>query len=304
MHMHKGELIYYTGNYDQYVKTRAENEANQMKLYYKQQDEIAAIKKFIASCGTYANLVRQAKSRQKILDKMEADGLIQKVDNERAFTFRFTDPEKLPPPVLSFDDVAFAYDGKVEHALYTHLNLAIDTDSRVALVGPNGAGKSTLLRLMLNKLDPTAGRVGRHSSLKLAEYNQHTTELLPLDKNAVEFMRERYASLNHEFDWWRQQLGRFGISGAVQTAKMETLSDGQRSRIVFAVLAFENPHILLLDEPVCYSYYDDGVFIRLLMSTPPLPRRPTTWIWNVSTRWPKPSTLTRAAWCSCPTISA
>ncbi len=49
-----------------------------MKMYAKQQEEIAHIKKFIASCGTYANLVRQAKSRQKILDKMEADGLIQK----------------------------------------------------------------------------------------------------------------------------------------------------------------------------------------------------------------------------------
>lgn len=46
-------------------------------MYKKQQAEIADIKQFIASCGTYANLVRQAKSRQKILDKMEADGFIE-----------------------------------------------------------------------------------------------------------------------------------------------------------------------------------------------------------------------------------
>ncbi len=70
MHLHRGKLIYYSGNYDTFVKTREELETNQMKLYYKQQEEIAAIKKFIASCGTYANLVRQAKSRQKILDKV------------------------------------------------------------------------------------------------------------------------------------------------------------------------------------------------------------------------------------------
>ncbi|RZL55880.1 MAG: hypothetical protein EOP70_08660, partial [Variovorax sp.] len=59
-------------------------------------DEIKHIKKFIASAGTYANLVRQAKSRQKILDKMEADGFIQPVHQDRVFTFRFADVEKLP----------------------------------------------------------------------------------------------------------------------------------------------------------------------------------------------------------------
>ena len=79
MHMFQTKLVNYSGNYDMFVKTRSEREANQMKAYHKQQDEIAHIKSFIASCGTFANLVRQAKSRQKILDKMEADGLIQEV---------------------------------------------------------------------------------------------------------------------------------------------------------------------------------------------------------------------------------
>ena len=62
--MRQKQLIYYGGNYDSYHKTRSENEINQQKAYVKQQDEIAHIKKFIASAGTYANLVRQAKSRQ------------------------------------------------------------------------------------------------------------------------------------------------------------------------------------------------------------------------------------------------
>lgn len=77
MVMQQQKLRYWSGNYDTYVKTRAEQETNTIKLYKKQQAEIQEIKQFIASCGTYANLVRQAKSRQKILDKMEADGLIE-----------------------------------------------------------------------------------------------------------------------------------------------------------------------------------------------------------------------------------
>ena len=56
-----------------YRKTVEENEVIQTKKYQKEQDDIKHIKEFIASCGTYANLVKQAKSKQKILDKMEAD---------------------------------------------------------------------------------------------------------------------------------------------------------------------------------------------------------------------------------------
>ncbi|EPS92981.1 hypothetical protein FOMPIDRAFT_1056382 [Fomitopsis schrenkii] len=79
----KKKLVYYGGNYSTYIRTKSENEVNQMKAYSKQQEEIAHIKKFIASAGTYANLVKQAKSKQKIIDKMEAAGLIEKVEVPR-----------------------------------------------------------------------------------------------------------------------------------------------------------------------------------------------------------------------------
>ena len=78
LYSHHGDaaakLKYWTGNYDTYVKTRNDQDVNTIKLYKKQQEEIAHIKEFIVYG---ANLVRQAKSRQKILDKMEEDGLIE-----------------------------------------------------------------------------------------------------------------------------------------------------------------------------------------------------------------------------------
>ncbi|KAI9645741.1 ABC transporter ATP-binding protein arb1 [Ciborinia camelliae] len=247
--MRSKQLIYYGGNYDSYAKTRYEQEVNQMKAYQKQQDEIVHIKKFIASAGTYANLVRQAKSRQKILDKMEADGLIQKVEEDRVFTFRFADVEKLPPPVLSFDDVTFSYSGDSKDDLYRNLDLGVDMDSRTALVGPNGVGKSTLLRLMTGKLSPTGGTVSRHTHLKMGVYSQHSSEQLDLTKSALDFVRDKYASKSQDYQYWRQQLGKYGLSGESQTALMGTLSEGQKSRIVFALLAIDGPNMLLLDEP-------------------------------------------------------
>lgn len=247
--MRMKQLIYYGGNYDSYHKTRDEQEVNQMKAYQKQQEEIVHIKKFIASAGTYANLVRQAKSRQKILDKMEADGFIQPVQSDRVFTFRFADVEKLPPPVLSFDDVTFSYSGKPEDDLYKHLDLGVDMDSRTALVGPNGVGKSTLLKLMTGALHPTGGVVSRHTHLKMGVYSQHSAEQLDLSKSALDFVRDKYADKSQDYQYWRQQLGKYGLSGESQTALMGTLSEGQKSRIVFALLAIDGPNMLLLDEP-------------------------------------------------------
>lgn len=247
--MRQKKLMMYGGNYDSYIKTRTEQETNQMKQYNKQQEEIAHIKKFIASAGTYANLVRQAKSRQKILDKMEADGLIEKVIPDRVFSFRFPEVEKLPPPVLSFDDVTFSYSNKAEDNLYENLNFGVDMDSRIALVGPNGVGKSTLLKLMTGQLVPTNGRVSRHTHLKIGVYSQHSADQLDLSKNALEFVRDKFSKISHDFQYWRGQLGKYGLTGEGQTAAMATLSEGQRSRVVFALLAIESPNMILLDEP-------------------------------------------------------
>lgn len=84
------------------------------------------LRRFIASAGTYANLVRQAKSKQKIIDKMEAAGLIEKIEVPKPMRFNFEDVTKLPPPILAFDEVAFSYSGKKEEYLYKKLSFGIE----------------------------------------------------------------------------------------------------------------------------------------------------------------------------------
>ena len=82
--------------------------------------------RFIASAGTYANLVKQAKSKQKIIDKMEAAGLVEKIEQPKPLRFNFEDIRKLPPPIIAFTDVAFSYSGKKEDYLYQNLSFGIE----------------------------------------------------------------------------------------------------------------------------------------------------------------------------------
>jgi len=188
----KHTLQEYTGNYDTFIKTKKELEVNQMKKFKKEQEDIKHLKAFISSCGTYANLVRQAKSKQKILDKMYAVGLTEPVVEPPKYTFRFQQCEPLSPPVLAFQNVAFSYSGKKADYLYTDVSLGVDLDSRIALVGPNGAGKSTLLKLMSGALNPIEGAIRRHIHLEMGQFHQHSVDILTPEKTVLQFFMDSF----------------------------------------------------------------------------------------------------------------
>lgn len=265
IHLKQQKFVYYGGNYSAFVKTKQDLDVDQMKRYHKQQEEIAHIKSFIASCGTYANKVSQGKSRQKILDKMEAAGLIEKVVEDKAINFNFPDCGELPLPVLHIDDVSFSYNGNPADYLYRDLDLSVDLDSRIALVGPNGAGKSTLLKLMCGDIHASVGIVKRNPHLRIGRYLQHSVDQLDMLATPLEFMRSKYQHMNLEEEQWRSVIGRWGITGYAQSTQIGKLSDGQKSRIVFCCISLHTPHILLLDEPTnhldmeCIDALADGI---------------------------------------------
>jgi ATP-binding cassette, subfamily F, member 2 len=251
MVMQNRKLRYWGGNYDMYLKTRSEQDSAQLKEFKKQQEFIQHTKEFIASCGTYANLVRQAKSRQKILDKMYEEGLIQEPFVDPSFKFSFPPTVKLPPPLISFSDVAFSYSGKKEDYLFTNLNFGIDSDCRIALVGPNGAGKSTLLKLMVGENQACEGSVSTRPGISIGRYHQHSAEVLEEDLSPCEYMQKKFANKIGEkkLEEWRSMVGQWGIPSEFHLQPIKCLSDGLKMRLVFCEIAYTNPHILLLDEP-------------------------------------------------------
>lgn len=124
-------------------------------------------------------------------------------------------------------------------------------DSRIAILGANGTGKSTLLHLITGVYQPCEGTIQKHSALKLAKYSQHSADQLPYDSSPIEYFQtlfsQKYPEKDimvrtrcliissaligaHHLQAWRSQLGRFGLSGAHQTAPIKQLSDGLRNR--------------------------------------------------------------------------
>jgi len=248
LNMSLQKLENYSGNYDQFVTTRAELDENQMKAYKREQEEIAHMKDYIARFGHgSAKLARQAQSKEKTLAKMVEGGLTEKVAIDKGIEFYFPECGKLPPPVLAVDKVSFQYSATKPY-IYKNLDFGMDLDTRVALVGPNGAGKSTLLKLLCGELNPTDGRVKIHQHLKFGRFHQHLHEILEMDMNALDWMFKTFPE-EKEVEKMRRFLGRYGLTGKQQTCPIGNLSDGQRSRIIFAWLSFQNPHMLLLDEP-------------------------------------------------------
>jgi len=204
-----------------------------------------------------------AKSKKKVLEKVQSDAVEKPRLREPSLVFSFPECTRLAPPVLPFDAVSFAYSGKPEDYLYEKLDIGVDCDSRVALVGPNGCGKSTLLKLMSGQLDPTEGSIKKHQHCVLGQYHQHSTDVLDLDLSPLAFMRKQFppSVVKRSEEVWRSYLFQFGFSTSQQTSEIGMLSEGQKSRLILAMMAMKQNSLLLLDEPTNHLDVDavDGL---------------------------------------------
>lgn len=163
-------------------------------------------------------------------------------------TIKIPEPTQLRyhGPVFRMNEASFKYDSQAKKNSIEPFSINIEPNARIAFIGPNGCGKTTLLNMLTGRTEPTGGTVYRHSLLRIGYFSQHSVDQLDLDMSPVEYMMTKYPHISeHEC---RAQFGTVGISGKLVLQKIRSLSGGQRNRIGFALILFDRPHVLVLDE--------------------------------------------------------
>jgi ATP-binding cassette subfamily F protein 3 len=245
------KLETYRGDYDAFERTRMERLKNMQKSREAQDKMRAHTQRFIDRFRYNAKRASLVQSRIKMLKKME---VIPALIEDPTISFSFPDPEELSPPLIQFDDVSFAYPAKSGlnaggqlRNVFDKINFDLDMESRVALVGANGQGKTTLLKLITGELGATGGNLFIHRRIRFATFSQHHVDQLNMDVSPLQFFQQNWPGKDAQE--YRTHLGRYGISGDLALQSIHTLSGGQKSRVVFALMGWIKPHFLILDEP-------------------------------------------------------
>jgi ATP-binding cassette subfamily F protein 3 len=233
-------LTRYAGNYTGFVRQKAVMLEQRWKEYNRQQAEISRLEDFVRRNIAARDTVGRAKSRQKVLEKMER---LERPGKERRVGLSFSAGRPSGRDVLQASDLAIGYPGLV---LARGLDFAISKGDRVALIGPNGAGKSTLLKTIAGLLPPAGGRLRLGSHVQTGYYEQERHGL-DESKQVLHELWDRYPQMD-EADI-RTVLGRFLFSGDDVKKSVADLSGGEKSRLALAALMLQKANFLLLDEP-------------------------------------------------------
>ena len=243
--LENGKAVVFTGGYDKYVVDREERHERLNAAYERQQAQIAKTEDFIRK-NIAGQKTKQAKSRRKMLDKVERLARVQ--DEFRAagqIGLRFSVGDHYGgKEAIRADHLDVGYEKSAP--LIRDVNLIVYRGDRIGFVGPNGCGKSTLLKTLLGQLDPLAGSVARGHEVRVGYFDQKLRDVDD-ERSLIDEIRQVRGDFNE--DVARNFLGRFRFTGDDAFRKVKGLSGGERNRLALAKMMLRPRNLLALDEP-------------------------------------------------------
>jgi ATP-binding cassette subfamily F protein 3 len=235
------KVHFYSGNYEKYLKQKAEQREQIEAAYRNQKVRIDQLEAFINRFRYQATKARQVQSRIKELEKIER---VEVPEEEKTIHFHFPQPKPSGRNVAEFHGVAKSYGSKL---VFENVRFVIERGDRVALVGVNGAGKSTLIKLLAGIEPVTAGRYELGYNAEPAYYAQDQYKELDPNARLLDDLQEAWPrGAQTEL---RGLLGCFLFSDDDVFKRLGVLSGGERNRYALARLMMAPSNFLLLDEP-------------------------------------------------------
>ncbi|MBI5362979.1 MAG: ABC-F family ATP-binding cassette domain-containing protein [Planctomycetes bacterium] len=237
----EGELVSYGGDYDFYEREQKLRAAEQEAAFTRQQKMLEKEERFIERFEKHAAKAAQVQSRVKKLDKIEK---LEPPKKRVIVPFEFRPPPRSGNDVVTIAGVSKRYG---ERVIYAGFDFEVKRGERWCVMGVNGAGKSTLLKLVAGTLQPDAGTVRLGAALKLGYFAQSALEILDPAKTVWEEIDSRFPTANVSVK--RNLLGAFQFGGDEIDKRVASLSGGERSRLVLALMLYDPPNFLVLDVP-------------------------------------------------------
>lgn len=254
-----GTICRYAGNYSQFELARIEKLRAQESARRAYETQAAHLTSFIERFRAKATKARQAQSRIKMLEKLQA---VEPVRAKREWRFNFLKPLRLPEHLVDGENLKIGYGDKV---VLSGVSFSIRSGERIGILGVNGAGKSTLVKAIVGELTPMSGELRRGQGLEIGYFAQYQLDQLRMDETPLEHLRHLAPDAREQE--LRDFLGTYRFSGDFAEAKVAPMSGGEKARLALALIAWKKPNLLVLDEPTNHLDMETREALTMALST-------------------------------------
>jgi ATPase subunit of ABC transporter with duplicated ATPase domains len=231
----------YVGNYNAFIKNKAEILIQKQQELDNKQRKIAAMQTNVDRfrAGTRA---RQAQSKMKMIEKIKLPEI--KSSSVIKPYFNFEMERQSGKSVLKVEQIRKQFN---EKQVLNNISFKLQRGEKCAVIGPNGIGKSTLLKILLNQLSANHGTYEWSETVKIGYFAQDYRTQLSQDMTVWQWLENKVTTATTQE--MRNVLGQVLFRGHDVEKKLSVLSGGESARLVLASLILEKNNVLVLDEP-------------------------------------------------------